>query len=111
MQERPEIPRLLAWMSLDPYLTPKAMQETAHKLRASLEKGLAGLDAPPGVDPLVFFGVVMAAMDGFFRFREFYSVMTGRDFKSAEMEAAFLDVLIKIAFSKDNKSCGQTLAV
>jgi len=98
LRSDPDLPRFVAWMSLEPSLTTPDMRERAAGVREKMASDPAKYGFPEGVDPFVFMVVVMSAVDGYFRFRQFYNVMLGRDVVTPEAEAAFFDVLMKLAF-------------
>jgi AcrR family transcriptional regulator len=106
MREHPEIPRLLGWVSMQPALAPRELQEVAKRLVPRLQAGDPELGVPPELDPVMFFVVLIAATDGWFRFRGLYSALTGHDFTDRKSEDDFIQTLVKTAFPKDAELCG-----
>lgn len=100
----PDLAKFLAWMSLEPGLATPEMREKAAKVREKMGADPARYGIPADLDPMAFMIAVMSAVDGYFRFRSFYSVMVGCDLMSSEAEAAFFDVLMKMAFGRENPS-------
>ncbi|MBX3112650.1 MAG: TetR/AcrR family transcriptional regulator [Fimbriimonadaceae bacterium] len=94
----PDLAKFLAWMSLEPGLATPEIREKAAKVREKMAADPARYGIPEGLDPMAFMVAVMSAVDGYFRFRSFYSVMVGCDLMTPEAEAAFFDVLMKMAF-------------
>lgn len=99
MQKHPHLPRLLAWMSLDSVSPDPRLRKRVRTLRRRLEATACGV--PEGVDPGLFLAVVMASMDGFFRFRGVYARMAGLDLAGPRAEARFLEALVSIAFRRE----------
>lgn len=96
----PDLPRLMAWMSLEPSMSPSPeMRERAVRLRKRTMENAAAVGIPDDIDPCMFVAMVLSAIDGYFRFREVYTLMMGTPMLGVEAEDAYLEVLMRTMFS------------
>lgn len=95
----PDLPRLMAWMSLEPNMPPTPeMRERAERLRARMMDDPSAAGIPPEVDPCMFVALVLSAVDGYFRFRQIYTLMMGTSMIGTDAEDAYLEVMMKTLF-------------
>lgn len=97
-QDNPEIVRMISWMSLEGNICLETKTEQVHKLLAKLEtlKGQGGL--PGNVRPVMFMGLLMAAVDGWFHYRAFLGALAKEETATEESLREYLDAVDKVFF-------------
>jgi TetR/AcrR family transcriptional regulator len=97
--DHPDISRMWSWMGLDRRILideKKVCQGRLAIQRANEEADAFGL--PEGIRPVMAIAVMMAAVDGWFAFREQMSSILGIETSTPEATAEFSAALLKICF-------------
>lgn len=95
----PEICRMYTWTTLG-HGNP-IPKEKLHLVKALLDKIAADparYRVPSGVDPMMYVGAVMAAVDGWFVFRNTLALFAERDCESEEATAEFRRIILRVFF-------------
>ncbi len=77
LRTRPEVSRIMAWISLDPErLTPFPMRLLGPRAIGKALQDLGPRGAELGIEPDILGAMAMGAMDGWFRYRLIYEAMS-----------------------------------
>jgi len=99
----PEICRMYSWTTLG-HGNP-IPEEKLHLVKALLDKVAANPEkykVPPGIDPVMYVGVIMAAVDGWFVFRNTLALFADRDCETEEATAEFKRIILHAFFPDSN---------
>lgn len=97
IQSRPEISRIMAWISLDPIrLTPYPMRTLGPRAIGKAVQDLAPRGAQLGIEPDILGAMAMGAMDGWFRYRTIYQTMALIPDEGSGHDDRFLAALLRL---------------
>jgi TetR/AcrR family transcriptional regulator len=96
--DQPEIIRMWTWLSLDGQFLLD--EEKACRGRLAIERVVAEASSheseKPGLRPLMVLAISMAAIDGWFCYRDMISHITGLDTQGEEATSEFTEAVVKL---------------
>ncbi len=107
--EIPEISRMYAWTTLghgNPI--PEDKCDIVKALFAKVAADPQKYKIPEGLDPVMYIGVLMATVDGWFLFREVHSQFAERPSDSKEATEEFIKIIKTIFFSSSGSPKART---
>lgn len=103
--ETPEISRMYAWTTLG-HGNP-VPEDKCDMVKALLNKVAADpakYKVPAGIDPVMYVGVLMATIDGWFVFRHILSQFAERECSTEEATDEFMKIVARIFFTDPSSS-------
>jgi AcrR family transcriptional regulator len=92
MRTHPHIPRLMAWLTLEPAPFPGPIDEIAPRVIARAKAELAGTPHPPEI----LAALALGAVDGWFRYRGLYERLAHIPAEDGAADDQFLETLLQL---------------